>query len=128
MHSISTLKMWVINNYVVYKKCFYIGQIMGGGNKYSDTTTSIISTHLKYINSLNLQNILALLHTHDFCHVWIILVHSGKLLFNTTERDPMICKWWWLLRSCTIMEELYISWNYGCWLQLDRICFFRTRL
>ena len=69
MHSISTLKMWVINNYVVYKKCFYIGQIMGGGNKYSDTTTSIISTHLKYINSLNLQNILALLHTHDFCYV-----------------------------------------------------------
>jgi len=35
MYPISTLKKWVINNYVVYKTCFYIGEIMRGVNKYS---------------------------------------------------------------------------------------------
>jgi len=26
------------------------------------------------------------------------------------------------------MNYIYISWGYQCWLQLERICFFRTRL
>jgi len=39
---------------------------MGRVNNYSETT-SFISTRLKYMNTLNFQNILAQLDKHDFC-------------------------------------------------------------
>jgi hypothetical protein len=35
MYLISTLKKWVINTYVVYKKCFYMGEKMTAVNKHS---------------------------------------------------------------------------------------------
>jgi len=34
MYKISTFKKWVINNYVAYTECFYMGEKMGGVKKY----------------------------------------------------------------------------------------------
>ena len=90
---------------------------------------STISRHLQYINTLNFQNILALLDIHAFfpkCE--IISVHKVKFLKNTRYRDCTICKWWWFLWQCTIINNLYTSWDYECWLQQDRRCLLRTRL
>jgi len=53
--------MWSIKNVSTW------GGGMEGVNKYTQTTMYIISTHLKYINTLNFQNILALLDIHGFC-------------------------------------------------------------
>jgi hypothetical protein len=65
MYPILTLKKWVINNNVVYKKCFYMGQKMRGVNKYSETIMSRISRKLQYKNTPNIQNIFALLDIND---------------------------------------------------------------
>ena len=67
MYPISTLEKWVINTYVFYKKCLYMGEKMRGVKKYSRTTMTTISGHMQYMHTLDLRNIPALLDIHDFC-------------------------------------------------------------
>jgi len=80
--------MWPI------KKCFYMGERMGGVNNYSETTMSFISTRLKYMNTLNFQNILALLDIHDFCASVKHISAQWKIILKYhRNRDSTICKW-----------------------------------
>ena len=67
MYPISTIKKWALSKYLACKNVPTWWKQMRGVNSYSQTTMSIISTHLKYMNTLNFQNILALLDIHDFC-------------------------------------------------------------
>jgi len=46
---------------------------------------SIISTHMKYMNTLNFQIFLHYWTYMNFVKCEIVSVHNGKLFFNTTE-------------------------------------------
>jgi hypothetical protein len=95
----------------------------------------IISTQLKYINTLNIQNIIALLDIHHFCQVWNCISAQWKILLkyhkietprsvngDDSSHAP------WDINIHMHHNETNISWDYRCWLQQVRICLFRARL
>ena len=126
MYPISTFKNWVINNYVAYIKYFYKG-------KKWEVLKSIHKPHCPSLQDS--YNTWILQNSKHFCTTG----HTGfqprcelyqctveNILKYHRNRHFTICKWWWLLRKCTIMKELYISWDYGCLLQQDRIRLFSS--
>jgi mRNA-degrading endonuclease YafQ of YafQ-DinJ toxin-antitoxin module len=85
-----------------------------GKNKWQVQFThqlSIISKHLQYINTTTVQYVLALQYIQGFC--------QSMQLHHCTEN-------WRYIAQCIIMNDLHIPWDYGCCLQQDRRCFFKT--